>query len=267
MEHWRSGMKQQAMLALVILLMTVPGISQDQIDPARVLQRVAETYRAAHSYHFEATIVREMKSQGIYTKTEFPIVVAAIKPDRMRMEIRSAAMNVDILAISNGRTIWEYLPRQKEYTKRDVAEIGDDTALYFLMWSAALGVALPQYEQIVAHRGEARFLRDEAIVLNTRSIDCYVIQAEYDSPVPSRGREPLVRTYWIDKLQYLVLKEVCVANGTFGDATPLLENTSITTFSVASVDQPLSESMFVFTRPEGANEVKRVSTPEKRRQK
>src|SRR5215216_3813193 len=80
---------------LIILLLFFPAgtaLSQDQDASQQILKNVSQTYNTLTSYYFEANSIVEIKSERTQMKMERPVVLAAIKPDKIRMEVKSQLM-------------------------------------------------------------------------------------------------------------------------------------------------------------------------------
>jgi outer membrane lipoprotein-sorting protein len=87
------------------------------------------------------------------------------------------------------------------------------------------------------------------------SINCYVVEADSTAPefVDSATTSP--RTLWIDKSRFVVLREsytMKLKEGTLGGPTEIRHATD---FKVASVNEFVADTLFVFTPPEGATQV------------
>lgn len=256
-------------LATIVIALIAFSVSGFQALPNQdaakdLLERVAQTYKSLTTYHFEGTVTSEMRSLGAQAKIEAPFVIAAIKPDRMRVEIKSQAMGMESVSIASGRTTWEYLPQHRQYTKKE-SRTYDENELYIRMWAVALGVRLPQFEHVTERLKEAKILREESVEVSGSSRHCYVIEAEYNSSGPQLGIESSYRTFWVERDRYTVLKEVAtdkIKPGALGGAT---ESTYLTTFTIAKLNEPLPDALFIFTPPEGAKEVKQLGAPQKKR--
>jgi outer membrane lipoprotein-sorting protein len=242
-------------IIFVTLAISVSSASGNKSDAAEIIAKVAETYRNAQSYEFDVLEVLETTARGSETKKETRVHVAAVKPDKMQMEITGSMMGLDSLMISNGSTTWEYLPNHKQYVKRigtpttitskgiDSKKTALNKELYFRVWAAALGVSMPDYSGIEQTMLNPRLLREEPIEVSGTNIDCYVIEG--DDTQPQFDLSP--KTFWIDKARYLVVREMYTLSLRGQGVTK-----HTTVFKVATVNELLPDSMFLFTPPEGA---------------
>src|SRR5262249_38702546 len=143
-------------------------------------KRVGETYKNMKSYHFEMMSVTETKVEAGQLKslqrTEEAFIIAAIKPDRSRVETKSP--NLSIVTIYDGKTNWVYVPALKKYLKRTVETAKTkksvdfdfdnlDSGLEFFgfdiigMLARQPAKQLIEYEQIANGVKEAKLLREE----------------------------------------------------------------------------------------------------------
>ena len=254
-------MRLRIALAVAFVIPVTPEVlANGQKEAAEIIEKVGNTYRNAQSYHFEAVYIIETKSEGMQIKKETLVVIAAVRPDKMRMEIKGSMMDLDTLMISNGSTTWEYLPRLKQYTRSkgtpttvttkgiDSRDLATDKITYYRTWAVALGILLPDYENITETVNKPRLLREEAIEVDGMTVDCYVIEA--DSAFPQFVTSP--KTFWIDKARYLVVRETYSTNMR-GSTSSEIKQTTV--FKVASVNEPVPDTMFVFSPPVDAKQV------------
>lgn len=259
--------KMKSATIIVAFILFVKGGSEalpNQDIAKDLLEKVSETYKSSSSYHFEGTVTSETKSPVVQSKIEAPFVLAAIKPDRIRVEVKSPAMGLEILSITSGRTTWEYLFPQRQFTKKESKATYAENELYSRMWAVALGVMLPQFEY-TERLVKAKILSEESVEISNTSRSCYVIEAEYDSSDsrPSGGTSH--KTLWVDKERYVVLKEVATNKMTWAALGGPAEMIFVTTFNVSKLNEPLPDALFIFTPPDGAKEVKQFNAPQKRK--
>jgi peroxiredoxin len=105
---------------------------------------------------------------------------------------------------------------------------------------------------------EARILREEPINVGGGMIACIVVECKY--PMSGSYTEPPIYHLWIDKTRGLVLREIrqFKASAMNGSTT----TTKVTyTYNVVKANEPLPESLFVFSPPPGSREVAELSIP------
>jgi outer membrane lipoprotein-sorting protein len=268
-------LKQAVLIISMLFLLTSISLSQERDEARGILKKVAETYRNLKSYYFESNIVVKVKRGQTQVKMDSSIVLAAVKPDKMRMEIKKSPMMLDWVVISNGSTTWEFIPTRNEYTKKpgglttitakgiDGVERTSDKDEYLRVMAVALGVLLPRYDNVMDGLKQARNLRDESLDLNRTNIDCYVIEAQYDTPEAFPGAISSAKVFWIDKKRYVVVREEYTAK--IDSSMGAQEHVHTNILTVVKLDELLPETLFTFTPPEGATEVEDFTSQKKKK--
>src|SRR5262249_12992874 len=249
--------------------------AQALTEARKLLKKVAENYKDMKSYQFEATLLTETKNEALQFKSESrseeAFVIAAIKPDRSMCE--SKGPNLNLLSVSDGKTNWFYLPMFKQYIKRPIEAskkksginpLEVDSGLNFFGFDmvgsfAALSTyRLSEYERMAEEVKEAKLLREDAITVGNRKIECYIIEVE---SVISGLEESKRKTFWIDKARHIVMRSVVQskAKNPFGGA---VDTTVTTNFTLAKIDEPVSEGLFAFIPPAEAKEVEKFEFPD-----
>ncbi|MGH7807683.1 MAG: LolA family protein [Thermodesulfobacteriota bacterium] len=257
-------------MATIMITLSVLAVARFDALPGQesgksLLEKVERTYKNLDSYQFEGTISSQIESASGEISIDASFVMAAIKPDKVRVEIKSPAMGLEYFSIASGKTTWEYLPRQGQYTRKESKEAFGEKELYFRMWALALGVMLPSFERITERLKNAEIVREESISVSG-SKNCYVVEAEYDSPDYGHGGGTSHKTFWIDRDRYAVLKEITTDTMKLG-ALRGAETRYVTTFAVVKLNEPLDDSLFIFTPQDGAKEVKQFDRPQKTKAK
>jgi outer membrane lipoprotein-sorting protein len=262
----------------LLLLFQFAGIalSQDKDVSREILENVSQTYNTLSSYCFEVNSIVEIKTKQTQMRMDRLIVLAAIKPDKIRMEVKSPLM--DMLVVSNSSVTWEYMSLLNQYTKRiggpttivskgiDGVERTSDKEEYLRLMAVALGVLLPRYDNLLEGLKRSKILREETVEINGTNISCYVIEAEYDRLEAFPGAKISAKTVWVDKNRLLVLREqysMKIPSDEFG----AVEQTHTIEFKAVKVNEILSERLFTFTPPEGAKEGEDQITPKRKKGK
>jgi outer membrane lipoprotein-sorting protein len=253
------------MITFIVLAVQCFESSPGQESGKSLLERVERTYKSLDSYQFEGTMSTQVSSADGKINIDAAFVMAANKPDKIRVEIKSPAMGLEYFSIASGKTTWEYLPRQGQYTRRESKDAYVDKELYFRMWALALGVMLPSFERITERLMRAEIVREESIAISGIR-NCYVVEAEYDSPDYGLGSGPSHKTFWIDKDRSAVLKEISTDTM---KSTALVgaETVYVTAFTVVKLNELLDDALFIFSPPSEAKEVKRLDGPQKTKTK
>lgn len=246
--------------ALAAFAAASPLMSQSRSDAKEILSRVSRTYKGLASFQLEAKSIVDVKGERGESRIESLISLAAVKPGRIRMEIKGPLM--DMTFVCNNTFTWEYMPKSNTYTKNpstlakiasrgiDNVERMHDKWQYVRILAAGLGMSLPTYEGIDRQLRSPRIRGEEPIELNGATINCFVVEGDYDDPGVDQGIRSSPRTYWIDQDRYLVLRE----QHPIKIKSDSLDRISTTNFTLAEINGPLPEALFTFTPPEGARE-------------
>jgi outer membrane lipoprotein-sorting protein len=211
---------------------TAGVVAAESADGIKVLERVARTYRGAQTLSIEATIVLEAGANGM--KLELPMT-AARRAAEARIEVSNPMMSTQ--TVSDGKHVWKYADRLRQYTKRPAsADLGE----------AAQGPGqILAGESVLSGLKVATLVRSERVMVGGSAMECDVIEAVYvgdglDSPV----------TYWVDRRRHLIvrIRRPLEAPG----SAPMTQTIAVSSIQVG---QPLREGMFVFVAPAGASEV------------
>src|SRR3989442_1214956 len=243
------------LFACLVLLSAGRNFPQTAGDAVQLLKRVSETYRNLKSCHFEGVTRVRTQSSSVQHLLETPFVVAAVRPSLLRVETKNSL--TAMLTVSDGETTWNYMPRIHEYTRVTGAPAGSLTSDATASDVSALHNPVVQYERLADRSAAAKILREDRIEVGGRNVDCVVVElASASENTP--GVETLPRMLWIDKFHYLVLRD----EETFKirrPYTPLTEKMQTTVFGVATVNEPVPDSLFRFVPPDEAREVAELS--------
>lgn len=201
-----------------------------------ILQKVADTYASLKSYHFEGTTVAETKAGTTDSKSETAFSIAMSPPNKLRVEFRYPNAG-EWVRVSDGKTTMRYRSITKEL-KKDAASPDDQDILR--------GTPISSFDRIAEGVKKATLLPEESLDVNGKSVPCYVIEVEYNTASALPGMEPMPTRYWIDKARNIILKQVTGSRSTKQDATHATENTRTTTFTTASINETVPDTMFAF---------------------
>jgi peroxiredoxin/outer membrane lipoprotein-sorting protein len=252
-------------LALLVGSLTYTTFAQEQKEAAELLKAVSDTYRSLTNYHFEGVKVRETGRLEMQikteTRTEIPIMMAAAGPHKLRLAIRSDAINADV--VSDGKTFWIYNNKTRRYLKDAFAPAGGTAKPE--EGDGAVDVAeikqrkdsptriLQDYAELYLSAPFAKILRRETLNVGGKEIECDVVEIRYGGADKVQPDSP-VSLLWIDKARRLVLKDV-YSKRRAASSTEYQEEKVSTVFNVAEVGTPLPEQFFAFTPPGGAKEL------------
>lgn len=160
-----------------------------------------------------------------------------------------------MITVSDGEYTWMYDAAHNEYTKVSAA-LGPAGVM------AAMGIKLPSETAKVTYRT----VGEEVIEVDGEKHDCWVIEQQVGEMIVRQSNIQAALTgslsrVWIDKKLSLDLKSVHTASynmtGPAGQSKFEVNDSSLKTHIV--INGPLPDSLFVFTPPEGAVEVKELT--------
>lgn len=220
-------------------------------DARALLKESGDALHDARSYIIEQSILVEITG-GLESRLQIPVKLAASNPDKLRIESNGAVGNT--LVISNGENTWMYLGPLKQYTRTPAASSPEA-----LMKSLNPGIA----DVLGEMKSKDPFLEvqltgEEVLEAGGTRFECFVIESKLDK-IDMPGTMKLtdgVMKMWIDKKTKLTLKQTATAIMQGGALRrPAEMNQTINILSV-KLNEPVPDSLFVFTPPEGAKEVK-----------
>ncbi|HLJ17214.1 MAG TPA: hypothetical protein VKV15_22155 [Bryobacteraceae bacterium] len=205
-------------------------------DAQTILQKVADTYANLKSYHFEGVTVAETKASTTDSKSATEFSIAMSPPNKLRVEFRYQNSG-NWVRVSDGKTTLRYRSLTKEL-KKDPASPDDLDILR--------GTPISSYDHITDGMKKATLLPEESLEVNGKSVPCYVVEVEYTPGLLLAGMEQMPTRYWIDKARNIVLKQVTGTRSATQDPSRSTVNTRTTTFTTASVNEDVPDTMFAF---------------------
>jgi thiol-disulfide isomerase/thioredoxin/outer membrane lipoprotein-sorting protein len=247
-----------AVRSTLILLVAGPALAQAPARELDILHQVSEHYSGLKSYELRAQVVVEMDVQGRKQSEDLSLLLAGSQPGRLHEEVQHPQQGS--LRVSDGHDTWTYVAAFSQYT-REPAAAPDPTTMDSAQVASAGIAANLLYTYRTLDRGvkSARILREEPLRLENRARPCYVMEIAFASPPRPAGVEELPRLYWIDRERQVVLKSQLHFRQSSQGHT--LDRTETVIFTLASLDRPVADSLFVFHAPTGAKEVAHFSRP------
>jgi peroxiredoxin/outer membrane lipoprotein-sorting protein len=240
-------------LALFLLL---PSQAAAQIDDAagKLLQAVGARYTDLESFHFEAVEVTRTRSGTFEKSTRTRVVTALDRRGRSRVEFDDGTSGG--ITVFDGETTWVYFPHLKKYGKFSGTTQGADD----LGKARGMDFAAVAQRYTGRYRGAgiglmaAKAVRTEAIEAGGRSIDCQVIEAQYETPQGVKDGKVL-RTYWVDPESRLILREQSSASMKPPNLDTPVEVRQVIEFRQAQVATDLPDALFIFQPPAGTEQI------------
>jgi peroxiredoxin/outer membrane lipoprotein-sorting protein len=243
---------------LVLLAAHAPA----QVDDAagKLLQQAGERYRTLRSFYFEAAEVSTTRSGDIERTNNNHIVAAMDGEGRSRIEVDDGVSSG--VRVSNGKTVWVYSPRLKQYSVFPASLPEEETDEAASEPNPSRGPDLTKVVEryLGRYRGvgdgliEAKLVREETVEMRWSSLQCQVVEAHYQ-PGPGVPDGRISRTYWIDPQSNLIVRERSVASMKPANMAARVEVLQQIDFREANADLEAASDLFVFQPPEGARQV------------
>ena len=167
--------------------------------------------------------------------------IAAKGADKLRWEMDDGAAKASgldagpVLTIADGKNTWTYLSKTNQYVV-DPGSVADSLI--------KVSDLLPVYGAKL--KDDAKLLREETISAGGKPVDCYVVEIPEEK---EDGLYPQWWTWWVEKGRYVVWRADRRRVGPRGSD----EATNV--YGSVKIDQPISDSVFVFNPPPGAQKV------------
>ena len=234
------------------------ALAETAPDGKALLMESGNALRSAHSYILEQAVVVEI-SGGMRSRLQMPVKVAASNPDKLRIESNGPAGST--LIVSDGENTWMYLGPLKQYTKTAAASSPEA-----LLKSINPGISesLAEYKSADPY-SSVNVTGEGTLELDGKHFDCFVVEAKlvnFKIPGPMMLTDGVVKS-WIDKKTKLTLKQTASATMQGGPLpAPAEMNQTVDVLSF-KLNEPVPESMFQFTPPPEAKQVKEFQGPVK----
>ena len=117
--------------ACSVFILTNSAYGQSAPTAAEVLEKVRSAFTSLTQYKWSATISEEVKNAaGKSDVATTSVSVAVEKPDRLRWEVTGSGASAytgmyvgEEVIVSDGRDVFWYTPRQKQYTKTPIGPL------------------------------------------------------------------------------------------------------------------------------------------------
>lgn len=238
-------------LVTAFFTLLLPLFAQTAPDAKDLLKQSGEALNKLRSYQYESEMATEMTMAENPLKMTMTNSIAAVNPDRKRVESKSQMGGLTL--ISDGEYTWIYVPMLNQYTKKAALQRPEDML-------ASLGITDPM--QLYK---EAKIAGEEALEVEGKKYDCWVIEMRIDKfPMPQMQgmslTDSLVRL-WIAKDLKVNLQANMSAKMQGGPMPKPMEMRMKMTMLSLKLDPDLPDSLFHFTPPEGAKEVADFAMP------
>ncbi|MGD0693811.1 MAG: redoxin domain-containing protein [Terriglobia bacterium] len=180
--------------------------------------------------------------------------LAESTPGRIRLETGG------VLVVSNGETMWAYLPVLNQYLQAAAVPLLQE------MWARPAYYGsddIFRYRSLSHEAGRAKLRGEETLSLGGQEVRCYVV----DVPDPSGSRR-----LWVDERRFIVLQDAWVSGpgsgpDTFNPDSSYFADSGVWTSRLTKADLgPIPDETFEFVPPAGARRVASFRAPLSRSQ-
>lgn len=250
------------MRACAVLLLLATGVRLfAQQDATELIRQVVSNFKTATSYHFESATETEMTSELSRSWSKSRLTVAKDQQGRVRFE--TVASIGAFTVVFDGRTLWIASGDTREFVRTSwngpLSEAKGDgpvaaQALRQMMFM------MTSMERLQEHVTKAERIGEETLEVGGLAVECVVVRADYTLPGFGTGITSLTRTLWIDKQRGVVLREDTFTRGKLAPSRPFdeMEQRHRTYYAVASINQPVANSLFAYTPPRNFRETDKL---------
>lgn len=212
-----------------------------------ILEAVSDAYEGLTRYHLvtQATATHD-DGEHDPQETETRMTFAYGDGGKMRAEVDGA--DGSVILVSDGETLWQYLPDSGQYTRQAASELPEGAAE-----SVVLGFT-EQYMRLTDAVESAHVVDGQAIRLGERDIDTVVMELMYKEGETPPELEGVVKRVWIDRATHMVAREQFTMHYPTSDGGSVRSD-SVLQLMRADFGADVDDALFTFTPPEGATEI------------
>lgn len=238
------------MRALVFAALAATAVlAQDLPDASALMKEHEAAMKHVHTLEYKANMTMEMTRQGQTMRMAGEVLNEVVNPGKTRME--TLVQGVRVITVSNGEATWIYNSMNKQYTKRSAA-LGPMATL------SAMGLNnLPDTSKM---KIDQKTVGSETVEMGGQKYDCWVVENRVGdftmtAAAPVTMKDALIR-YWIDKKSKMDL-QMAISMKISSPAGEMAMSQKFTKTEL-KIDQPIADSEFSFSPPEGARLVDTV---------
>jgi TonB family protein len=243
------------MACLGVLLLAQVASAQSVPDAKALLERETTALDAFSSYRYEEAMTVTVTAAGMPVDVQMTSSVAGANPGKRRVATKMAGMDMQIM-VSNGKDMWMFVPILNQYLH--VSGDSADAAALAGVGGGLPGVSLTDLARAGGNEGMAvKVLRSERITVDSTAHDCWVVESRSEQlGVPGTMElRNVVSTSWLDQSTGLLLRRTMTGTMAEG-ALPVTGDVKMESNRRGfAFNEPVSDSLFVFTPPAGATEM------------
>lgn len=220
-----------------------------------LIRRVASRYTLLEDFHFEGSLTMTTRMMGMEQSLDGRVVMAGSSPGRRLFRLVHDVVGMSV--VSDGEYTWTWLSMGNQYTRQSAIPIGragEGGSAQPAGNPMEEGAFLSSYANLDAKSKTPSIIGREVIRSGERDIECEVVQITHENP-PELETVMGPDTFWVDAERALVVRSRELYRGT-AQGHEVTVRTGLD-FDAMVYDHAPPDSMFVFTPPEGANEVER----------
>jgi thiol-disulfide isomerase/thioredoxin len=246
--------------AAAILALVTAILPQGTPDGGDLLKQTGDAYNRLRSYQYELEMVTDITASGAPVRVTMTNSVAAVNPDKKRIETRSATSGARSTIVSDGSCTWFYNSVLNQYAKRLASQ-------RFQPMDASFGLGqLPDSSRLFSG---ARTVRGQVIEAGGRKYECWLVEAKIDrftmAQSPGMVLTDCSVSFWITKDRNIPMRTALSGKMQGSPISgPVEVHQEMKTTSL-SVNADLPDALFRFTAPAGAKEVAEFDTPSLRK--
>jgi thiol-disulfide isomerase/thioredoxin len=182
-----------------------------QQTPVEFLAQVDENYKSLKTFHIETDTLIEssMETRGDWNRRQTVLIMES--PTKLRFVTSGFIGQYEVVA--DGTNLWIAAGHLRQYVSDRVTGpvvekrgIGNDA----ISALSSLRFSIPANAPRSRRLKSAEFLPEERVLDGGRSVVCKVVRGQYEL---SDGQTVWERTYWVDPVRLLVLKETSMNEG------------------------------------------------------
>jgi thiol-disulfide isomerase/thioredoxin len=250
-------MVRSAAALFVSLLIVTPaalGATDTTQDAAHaLLRKVSDTYAGLTRYHLVAEVTATI-DDGEHEPAVTQTTMAFAKGDGSEVRAEIAEESGTVLLVSDGQTVWQYMPDRGVYTTEDATQLPDGA-----LEGVVLGF-LQQYILLADSADDAFIVDEQAIGVDNHSADISVLDISYKTDTAPPEMHGVVKRIWVDNASNLIVREEFTMHHPTSDGGSVRAD-RVLKLTVADLGADVDDALFTFAPPEGAREVSDASSP------
>jgi thiol-disulfide isomerase/thioredoxin len=229
-------------------------------DAVQLLQAVSRTYAApAETFHMEA--IEETEQNDALQHSWRKELMSATKGTGNRYRIEVKASMGSWLEVSDGKQEWRLLEQANKYVVKPTPQNGPELSPVYVAGNSEVFAAWRWREELESQAAQYKHAVMEGsatLKLDGHRFDCYVVHVTSADAAHTNMGLNWDETAWIDKKALVFRKRVRHSEG-YLIVTPTVHvpvvQTLTMTYPVVDLHPPLTQDIFAYTPPAGAEQV------------